>query len=388
MSVGLVVDCGNPQQLLLDDGRGHPVVVRLMGAKAWSLSVTSSHPDDVQPSFAQNSVCIRSADAPTGLILASPTADAQRRLLDRLCAAGCIVRDLPSHITFLPHADQPGGVIRLGRPTTSRTRTNADVVALKVAADGKMSQLLDEVQVLLNLHHDRIVGAYGIYEVKVQGERSLAMVLDYKAGEDLASWIPKGGLPETVVRGIISQVGDALVYLHGIPMVHRDVKPTNVLCERATDGSVKVVLSDFEFATNVSDKKKLSQRVGTCGYVAPEILRKDWIEECTQETVTNVTKIDAFSFGMTIYAVAFGRNPFVDETEQLTVQRNARCLLSFAKMDGRSEELASLLSGLCAKSPRQRCSTSEALAHPWFASESRERKVTWAAFVRAAHGVR
>ena len=77
---------------------------------------------------------------------------------------------------------------------------------------------------------------------------------------------------------------------------------------------------------------------------------------------------------MTIYAAVFGRNPFVDETEQLTVQRNARCLLSFEKIDGRSEELASLLSGLCAKSPRQRCSTSEALAHPWFASENRERK--------------
>ena len=57
-------------------------------------------------------------------------------------------------------------------------RANAEIVALKVAnGEKKMSQLLNEAKVLQNLHHDGIMCAYGIYEVRVQGKKSLGMVL-------------------------------------------------------------------------------------------------------------------------------------------------------------------------------------------------------------------
>ena len=156
-----------------------------------------------------------------------------------------------------------------------------------------------------------------------------------------------------------------------------------MLCDRAADGSVKAVLADFGLAAYAMDLKTMSRRCGTGGFIAPEMLSRGWTTEHLQaETVTNITKIDVFSFGMLIYTAIFGNNPLVD----VTLQRNVRALLSPSIMASRSDELHYLLSGLCAKNPHERFSTSEALAAPWFSSDLP--KVAWAAFEAAARGLR
>jgi serine/threonine protein kinase len=222
----------------------------------------------------------------------------------------------------------------------------------------------------MNLHHDGIVNAYGIYTVKSRGAAALGMILDYKQGGDFSCWIPTGGLPEWIARGIMIQLCDALVYLHGIPVVHKDIKPSNLLCERAGDGTVKVVLADFGFAAYVEDKKRVSEKCGTPGYIAPEMFCRDWSEQFMNEIdISEIIKIDVYSFGMILYASTMGENPFFsayDTSGTQTFRRNARSLVPLAKMAGRSDELRSLLSGLCAKTPRRRLSISEARAHPWF----------------------
>jgi serine/threonine protein kinase len=352
--------------LLLVNNRGRRHEIHLLGTYVWCLDVSSTHPNDVQPSFAANSVCLRSPDSKVAWIVAHPSAEDQRGFLDRLCAAGCVMRDFVDHFRLLPADEQPPGEILLASPCSRRTP--GEVVALKKASGNqRMPQLLYEVQVLLRLQHDGIIRAHGIYEVKIGGNKSYAMVLDYKSGGDLLSWIPQGGLGEGLVRELMTPLCDALVYLHELRVVHKDVKPSNVLCDRAgKDGAVKVVLADFEYAAHVTDKETLSKRCGTCGFVAPEMLRHEWGRLTQTETPSNLTKIDVFSFGMTLYGAVFGNNPFEDETDELTFQRNARCLISFANMGDRSVELRTLLEGLCASNPRNRLTSTAALAHPWF----------------------
>ena len=161
------------------NSKGQRKTLPLLGTSAWVTRASPSHPEDVQPSFGENSVCIRRPDSLICWIVASPTAEDQRSFLDRLCLAGCTVRDLADHFELLPEADQPtGGILRLGRQTTTRRRANAEIVALKVAnGEKKMSQLLNEAKVLQNLHHDGIMSAYGIYEVRFQGKKSLGIVI-------------------------------------------------------------------------------------------------------------------------------------------------------------------------------------------------------------------
>ena len=200
---------------------------------------------------------------------------------------------------------------------------------------------------------------------------------------DLGSWIPPGGLPEYMVSGMMAPICCAMVYLHGLPVVHRDIKPSNVFCELAEDCSVKVVLADFGLAAHIMDKENMSSRCGTGGFVAPEMFQLDWDRHLEEEAIANVAKIDVFSFGMMVYATAYGENPFIDTTLTWTYARNAHCLLPLSNMGGRSDDLQYVLHGLCAKNPRQRYSSSEALADPWFSSAA---KVPWAAFERASHG--
>ena len=180
MYVSIIVDGGTPfdKKLLLVNNRGDRKTLPLLGTSAW-LTRASSHPEDAQPSFAENSVCIRRPDSLICWIVASPTAEDQRSFLDRLCLAGCTLRDLADHFELLPEADQPtGGILRLGRQTTTRMRANAEIVALKVArGEQEMSQLLNEAKVLQNLHHDGIMSAYGIYEVRLHGKKSLGIVI-------------------------------------------------------------------------------------------------------------------------------------------------------------------------------------------------------------------
>jgi hypothetical protein len=397
MYVSITADSENPfcKQLLLADTTGHNETVPLVGTSAALTSMFELHPDDAQPSFAENSIIIFAPLSMVSLIVANPSSEDQRNFLDCLCAAGCIVRDLQHHFAFLPQPDQIIEGVRLISPTTPRTRTNANIMALKVATDtDRMKQLCDEVNFLLNLRHDGIVGAYGIYEVKVEGKRSLAMVLDYKSGEDLSHWIPPDGFPERIVRGIMVQICDAMAYLHEILVVHRDMKPSNVLCECSEDGSVKVVLADFGLAAHITDKKNMSRRCGTVGYIAPEVFGRDWPMAWAETTAACLTKVDVFSFGMMIYTTTFGSNPFLGPSGQSSYERNALARVSLANMGGRSDELQSLLSSLCAKNPRRRISSAGALLHPWFsrndgssrAEDERETStVRWTAFVRSAH---
>ena len=250
MQVSVIEDRRNPfsKRLLMSDSGGHERSASLLGAQAWLTRVPPTHPEDFRPSFSEHSVCIRRPDS-IGFLVAHPTAEQQRRFLECLRSAGCILYDLVDHFALLPPIDQPAGKARLGRRLTA----NEEVTALKTAIDDdEKSQLINEVQFLLDLHHDGIVRAFGIYHVKVEGTLALGMLLDYKQGGDLLSWIPTEGLPEEIVRGITAPLCDALAYLHGLAVAHRDVKPSNVLCCVFYPKLERIFLTSTFFSINFS----------------------------------------------------------------------------------------------------------------------------------------
>jgi Protein kinase domain len=159
---------------------------------------------------------------------------------------------------------------RLGRP-----------VALKVLADGVASdehsreRLLEESRRAASLDHPNVVP---VYEAGQAGGR-LFLAMRYVAGIDLKALLRREGAlaPERAVA-IAAQVADALDAAHRRGLVHRDVKPSNVLLDHA-DGREHAYLADFGLTQSTSDRGPADPRfTGTVDYVAPEQIRGDDVD--------------------------------------------------------------------------------------------------------------
>jgi serine/threonine protein kinase len=328
--------------------------------------------DDEQPSFVDNCICIKDQST-QGFILAFPSAAIMKQWCDRLCDAGCVMRDLADQVVI---TDAPMDDVHLVRPTTTRTATMADVVVLKsTTADDKKAQLLNEAQFLLKLNNPRIPRAYGLYDVKIKGERGLGLLLDYKSGFDLADWIPGAGFQEWVVQGIVAQIVKAVTYLHERSILHRDIKPSNVFCQRGDDGSVQVVLGDLGLAIHV-EEEDLKRRCGSPGFIAPEMFEAQWTRMHSEvlsdeEQARQVMKVDVFSLGMLIYGLVLAKNPFVSPTLRQTYKNNAQGLSWSEELEALSPELLSLIGHLTARDPATRFSIYEAADHPWLDADLR-----------------
>ena len=139
------------------------------------------------------------------------------------------------------------------------------------------TRILHEARASSALNHP---GICTVYEVENEGSEAF-IVMELVEGQPLVDLIPVGGLPfETVVRYGL-QIVDALAYAHGRHVVHRDVKPSNLLV--SGEGRIKIL--DFGLARQIEphlgDRTTQSHSVllessalaGTLPYMAPEQLR-------------------------------------------------------------------------------------------------------------------
>ncbi|MCE2948147.1 MAG: CHASE2 domain-containing protein [Betaproteobacteria bacterium] len=196
------------------------------------------------------------------------------------------------------------GVVYLGRdPKIGR------VVAIKTMAlsqEFEGDELADvkerffrEAQTAGRLAHPNIVTIYDTGE-----EHDLAYIaMEFLKGKDLVAHTkPDALLPLKTVVGIVARVAEALSYAHANNVVHRDVKPANIMYEPTTD-SVKV--TDFGIARITdSSRTKTGMVLGTPSYMSPEQLSGQKIDG----------KSDLFSLGVMLYQLTCGQLPFKGES--------------------------------------------------------------------------
>lgn len=130
------------------------------------------------------------------------------------------------------------------------------------------------------------------------------LVMPLVKGGTLASLMHSRTLEPQEIREIVVQIGSALDYAHRQGVVHRDVKPSNVLI----DSSGNCLLTDFGIARIVADNSKLTgtgNLIGTPAYMSPEQGRGD-------KTIDH--RSDIYSLGVMLYEMATGKVPFDAET--------------------------------------------------------------------------
>src|SRR5262245_26256025 len=149
-------------------------------------------------------------------------------------------------------------------------------VALKLLATGLAEdesfrdRFLRESELAASIDHPHIVP---IYEAGTTGAL-LFIAMRFVDGRDLRVRLQRGRLDPAETIGILAQVASALDAAHARGLVHRDVKPSNVLLDPAArpDGSDHVYLADFGLTKRVSEETGFGddgQLMGTIDYVAP-----------------------------------------------------------------------------------------------------------------------
>jgi serine/threonine protein kinase len=202
--------------------------------------------------------------------------------------------------------DYPIGWGTTGRVWLARRRSDDNLVAIKVlreeyAADPDIvARFLRARSTIQGLSHPHLVP---VHDVVADGS-TLAVVMELVYGDDLRRVARRGGLDSDGVFTVLAQVAQALAHIHAAGVLHRDVKPENIMITRH-DGRPFARLTDFGVAWIADGRQPVaaSHVIGTLAYLAPELLSGQPYGPA----------VDVYALGVTAHEMLCGQRPFEAE---------------------------------------------------------------------------
>ncbi|XP_041457057.1 serine/threonine-protein kinase 36-like [Lytechinus variegatus] len=238
-----------------------------------------------------------------------------------------------------------------GKVYRGRRKYTGKIVALKFIpkhgrSDKELDSLRKEIEIMRGMHHPNIIEMLDTFET----DKEVVAVTDYAEGELFQILEDDGTLPEQQVREIACQLLSALYYLHAHRILHRDMKPQNILLGKG--GVVK--LCDFGFARAMSiNTLVLTSIKGTPLYMAPEL-----VEEKPYDHTA-----DLWSLGCILYELFVGTPPFYTNSIFQLVSLIIKDPVKWPK--NMNPEFKDFLQGLLTKSSKHRLTWPSLLYHPF-----------------------
>ena len=176
------------------------------------------------------------------------------------------------------------------------------------------ARFIREAELASTLRHPHIVGVLDRGEFNGQ----LWISMDYVDGADAGRLIREsysGGMPEQDVSEIVTAVADALDFGHERRLLHRDVKPENILVTASEGHRRRVLLTDFGIARRIDDVSNLTDdnvAVGTISYIAPEQLLGKPLDG----------RADQYALAATTFHLLTGAPPFQDSNRAVVISQH------------------------------------------------------------------
>jgi non-specific serine/threonine protein kinase len=220
-----------------------------------------------------------------------------------------------------------------------------------------VNKIKNEVKIMSKLRkHNNIVKLFELFET----EDHYCLVMENVVGGNLLNAINKmNKIPENLAKIIFKQLIKTLQYIHSNGIVHRDIKPDNILLD--LDNTIKIC--DFGVSKIIAEGQLIRDSCGTPAFVAPEILLNYSYDPFPT---------DIWSSGVVLYAMTTGFFPFrgVNETQL----HDSILTGIFPKPKDISNELNDLLSKILNINPKKRITLEDILLHPWFKNDMNNKK--------------
>lgn len=247
-----------------------------------------------------------------------------------------------------------------------------------------------ELDALQRLDHPGILKVFEWFE----SEESFELILEAARGGDLRHLISvhrdadsnRPAFEESFVRAITKQSCQALAYMHGMRIIHRDVKPANMLLTTANLDAPRLLMADFGLAEFCEAEGHLASDIkGTVFYMAPEVF-----------TSSVTSRTDIWALGVVLFEMFSGERPFKAQNVMMMydVLRRMPLDLSPLQSAGTNEMAVSFIARTLVKNEADRIGTLEALEDPWCAlhhnarfstREGRKAKRSILSYVNASH---
>ncbi|KAG8518102.1 Inhibitor of nuclear factor kappa-B kinase subunit epsilon [Galemys pyrenaicus] len=222
---------------------------------------------------------------------------------------------MQSTVNYLWHTDDLLGQGATASVYKARNKKSGELVAVKVfnAASYLRPREVQvrEFEVLRKLNHQNIVKLFAVEETG--GGRQKVLVMEYCSSGSLLSVLesPENafGLPEEEFLVVLRCVVAGMNHLRENGVVHRDVKPGNIMRLVGEQGQSIYKLTDFGAARELDDEEKFVSVYGTEEYLHPDMYERAVLRK-PQQKAFGVT-VDLWSIGVTLYHAATGSLPFV-----------------------------------------------------------------------------
>lgn len=267
--------------------------------------------------------------------------------------------------------------------------TTREPVAIKVIHKAQqdpreMEYILREMDIMMRMCHPNVVETYDVFDTM----STLYLAIEKMPGGELFDIVAdKGHLSELQASQVVREIIIGCEYFHSVNIVHCDIKPENILC-KSTQWPLEVKICDFGLANTIDadqantygGDRSMTAMIGTPGYVAPEIVKREGYGR----------PVDMWACGVVLYVMLSGRMPFFGRNDTECLKRTAQGEYSFPDREWKdiSEDAKSLVKALLQANPAKRLTAHAALQHCWLSTPERNSAVPIENDLRGIHSSR
>ncbi len=248
------------------------------------------------------------------------------------------------------------GLVKLGVHYKTKERVAIKIIKKEAMNINDLELVKGEIDIMKLCRHPNVVRLLDHFE----NSEFIFIVMEYLSGGDLGNYLQVKNFQFNEKRAaeIMFQIANGLNYLHAYGVLHRDLKPDNIMLSNSSDNAI-IKIMDFGLSKVLGPQERVNDGFGTLSFVAPEVLIRQPYNK----------QIDIWSMGIILYYMLTSCLPFDDDNDSEEVIAKMivfnECEFPDKLFKDRSKEVKDIIGQCLIKNPEKRITVDNYLIHPW-----------------------